>query len=718
MSYYSDVRFNGLGSIDLRRLCKVLDALASRLDTRFEIERDLGLIDRDINSGSLRPVERENAIRIFNKMRQELDYLKREISDIESEIIETIGDQNISRDVTKYFLDHGKLPREFVQDVENDKRYATRYDDGRNGRVVASRNAFGNFNPRNSSYRDQEVVINNNNFTNLITNSNQTYRERNRRAEDDSDYIPIYTAEDVKEIVTENLKQTTKDLPKDSLFDGGDDLQEFKTNYEVTKKVEEVVRVDAEEENLIILKKGKEMNKNIEKRINLLPYRVLIQHEGMNPKALEKMTVDTVYDRIVSVDKAKFNFRYENDVSEHTTLDNEAFEKYGMIDSTNIEVVNFISRDKFSKITLSDMGKSISTIHINVDSNDVKINPSLVSTGELTYLSGMLSRCINKEPYFDKDGKTFTLDYPEFTAEKGKGILGLHIPTKVNSISLSSKDYDILPTGSEDSKEVNAKLEEFISKLAQSISKAMNKLSVSKDLYSMFVEFNRLLVEGKPTANDIVIPKEILFSIQNKVIMALNDVVSKSCLTDVDFFENFDETRIDYIMEKVSMICLYLKHRVTEKDIENFVKSSIIKPLYQVVSSLSIEKIMNTVLIENEEYKCYRYKLSYNLTEQNVLLLSSKYIMHELHSWYVSNETNVIITKDSFPFLYNVINSTQKKMRELEIKDDDIVNASMVGYRLTVCMTSYETGENIMFTVHPTICDCNKEVLYVLSSIK
>lgn len=719
MGYYSDYRDNGLGSIDLRELSKMLDGLASRIETKFKIERDLDTIDRDIVSGNLRPNERDNAISYFNRLSRNLEHLKRELSDIEDEILRYVGDKSLAADLIKYYIDYGGLPRKFVEDVEDSKRYGVRYNNDRNGRVVASRNAFSNFNPRNNSDRTNEVYINNQNFANLLTNSNQTYRERNRRESDDSDYIPIYTQEDVAEIVSENLKKNERELPKDSLFDGGDDLHEFKVNNVETKKTEVVVRENAEEENLIILKKGKEMNKNIEKRINLLPYRVLIQNEGMNPKALEKMTLDTVYDRVVSVDKAKFNFRYESDVSEYTTLDKEAFEKYGMIDPSNIEVINFISKDQFSKISLSNMNKSISTIHINRGDNDERLNPSVLNSGELAYISTVLSRSLNTNSYYDSEGNKINLNFPNHTADEGKGLLGLHIPTKLNSIAIEPVDYDILPNGVEESsKEMNEKLETFLSKLAESISKVMKKLSTSKDLYSMFVEFNRILVERRLTVNDLLIPKEILFAIQSRVLMALNDVVSKSCLTDVDFFENFDETRIDYIMEKVSMICLYLKHRVNEKDIENYIRSSIIKPLYQIVSSLSIEKMINTVTMEGKEYKSYRFKLSYNLTEQNVLLITSKEILPELHSWYVSNENNVIVTKDSFPFIYNIINSAQKKMRELEIKDDDITNASMVGYRLYVSLSSYESGENIAFVAHPTICDCGKDVLYVLSAVK
>lgn len=714
MSYYSDNISRGLGFIDLRELARLLDGLYKRLDGRRKIEMDLGTIDRDIQSGMLAPMQREQAIRYFNTLSRDFDNLNRDISDIEASIIDCIGDQRMARDVTAYFLDHGELPRDFVQDVDNARRFTTGRNDNWNGRVAASRNAFSSFNPRSS--RDTRD-IKSQQYASLINTVNQTYKQRNSRNESESDYIPIYSGDEVNKIVTENIKSTSRELPKDDLFAGDDDLREFKEVKTVTKEVVSVVREDANKEDLIILKKGKEMNKNKEKQINLLPYRVIIQKEGMKPEAIEKMTLDTVYDRIVSVDKAKFNFRYESDVADHTTLDKAAFEKYGMIDSRNIEVVNFIAKDQISKVKLCNMDKAFSTVHINAESED-KVNPSVINAGELAYLSTVLSRCVESNEYFDKDGKVFHLEYPNYSADVGKGILGLHIPTQVKAIAIAPSDYDMLPTA-EDSVEVQSKkLEDFLNKLALSISKAMRKLSTSKDLYSLFVEFNNLLVERRPTVNDVLIPREILYSIQNRVIMALNDVVSKSCLTDVDFFENFDETRIDYIMEKVTMICLYIKHRVTEKDIENYIRSSIIKPLYQIVSSLSIEKLVNTVNMDGNEYKNYRYKLSYNLTEQNVLILTAKEILPELHSWYVSNENNIIITKDSFPFLYNIINAAQRKMRELEIKDDDIVNSSMVGYRLTVSMSSQETGECITFTAHPTICDCDNEVLYVLSAVK
>ena len=716
MGFYSVNRNLDFSNIDLRVLSRDLTSLARKLEGRCEIENILGNVDHDIRSGSLRPNERTNAIHYFEKMSRELDYLNRDISDIENAIIRNVGDHNCAGDVSKYFLEHGMLPKDFVESVEDSRRMSYGVNNNWNGRVNAARTAFGNFNPR-STGRDDRYASSNQQYASLINNANQTYRDRFNKNNEESDYIPIYSGDDVKEIVSENLRKSQKELPKDELFSGGDDLQEFKTNYNQQKVVSEV-RKNAEEENLIILKKGKEMNKQKEKIINLLPYRVLIQKEGMNPVALEKMTLDTVYDKIVSVDKAKFNFRYESDVNEHTTLNKENFEKYGLIDSRNIEVINFIAKDKFSKVNLCDMNKCLSTIHINTDNSDGKINPSALNAGELAYLSTVLSRCVDSNEYYDKDGKKFHLEFQEYSADKGRGILGLHIPTQVKAIAISPSDYDILPTREDKPQEQTKKLEEFLEKLALSISKSMNKLSTSKDLYTLFVEFNRLLVERRPTANDVMIPREILSSIQNRVIMALNDVVSKSCLTDVDFFENFDETRIDYIMEKVSMICLYIKHRVSEKDIENYIRSSIIKPLYQIVSSLSIEKMVNTVNSGDVEYKNLRYKLSYNLTEQNVLILTAKEILPELHSWYVSNESNVIITKDSFPFLYNVINAAQRKMRELEIKDDDIVNSSMVGYRLTVSMSSHATGECVTFTAHPTICDCDNDVLYVLSAVK
>lgn len=680
-----------LARINLDDLQCLLSNYREGIGLLDNIKQNLYNLEQQMNRGYINQnmeFERRSLLEKMNTVQNKLNSLEGNLSRMLG------GRGDLAGNLARYFLQNNCLPMDLVNAVSNAQRqyssnvwssggnYGNFSSGGINPRIRSSQNSYGNYNT-NSQYSG---------FDSSVTYS--TRMGGNKQDTNDSDYIPMYSPQEQSAPKKSNFN--TSELRDDVIQEPIVQIKE--KIVEVIKEVEKPNELlgEVKGNKVIYLEKGKEMDKKHQVQVERLPYSVLIE-ETMKDEEKEMISVDTFYDPTLKA--LRYNLRYDSRLKPEikNTMD-------------KIEIYNVLDPSKETMIKPVKMLDNISITYINKEKDSKlldKFNPGVYGKDSSTYLASLITSSNRELTYTNKSGEEVPIKFGNYNIEDGKGVICIHTPSTAAMTSVVDEDYEE-PIGNPN---------EFGKKLATSISNVTRELSNSSGLENLFMKLRLLSKQGKLfNKEDIAIPKDITTHIIDIILKALNDTSSKTCMLNTDLFFGIDENSLEGAKKNLMLLRDYFSFEYTIEDFDKYVKYNIIDNLYQIISSIAIEKVTNEFTgNDNETYKKDRLKIVYNITDPFTILICNDETSKELYDWYIGNDNSVVISDKTMPGLCSVLKSCNNKIRNM-IRNEGSVDFVPDKIKFNIVLKDIETGRTAYFVAHPMfVTEDREEDYYVLS---